>query len=107
MGSDKSSEADAEVQSHVIAASPDQVEEQSGTNVVGRCGLLARFAIWLIRQYQRFLSPIFGGQCRFYPSCSQYGILAIQKHGALLGSLKTIWRICRCQPFCAGGVDYP
>jgi putative membrane protein insertion efficiency factor len=57
--------------------------------------------------YQIFLGPIFGGQCRFHPTCSEYFILAVRKHGAILGTLKGSWRIMRCQPFSKGGEDYP
>ncbi len=69
--------------------------------------LPAQFVILLVRGYQRFLSPIFGGQCRFYPSCSQYFILAVEKYGVISGSLRGIWRILKCQPFHPGGYDPP
>ncbi|MDX9973515.1 MAG: membrane protein insertion efficiency factor YidD [FCB group bacterium] len=63
----------------------------------------------LIRLYQRLVSPVlnavFGPQCRFEPSCSQYAIEAIRKHGAMLGMGYAFWRILRCQPFCRGGYD--
>jgi putative membrane protein insertion efficiency factor len=45
--------------------------------------------------------------CRYHPSCSQYAGLALRKHGPLKGSLKAAWRILRCNPWSAGGVDYP
>jgi putative membrane protein insertion efficiency factor len=53
------------------------------------------------------LSPIFGRQCRFYPSCSNYFIGAVKKHGPWKGCLKGLWRICRCHPFNPGGIDPP
>ncbi|NND45761.1 MAG: membrane protein insertion efficiency factor YidD [Xanthomonadales bacterium] len=59
----------------------------------------------LIRLYQLTLSPFFGGQCRFTPSCSEYTRQAIAKHGALRGSWLGFRRILRCQPFCEGGED--
>jgi len=43
--------------------------------------------------------------CRFYPSCSEYSALAIEKHGALIGLLLTIYRLLRCQPYCKSGYD--
>jgi putative membrane protein insertion efficiency factor len=61
----------------------------------------------LILFYQRFFSPIFGKKCRFYPSCSEYTILAVEKYGVLKGILKSIFRILRCHPFNPGGVDFP
>jgi uncharacterized protein len=59
----------------------------------------------LIRLYQLTLSAWLGGQCRFYPSCSQYAREAIQVHGALRGSALAGWRILRCGPFTDGGFD--
>lgn len=69
--------------------------------------------IGLIKIYQKTLSFDHGylkvfypnGYCRFYPTCSQYGIEAIEKKGILKGSILTCWRIIRCNPFNKGGVD--
>ena len=58
-----------------------------------------------IRGYQLFISPLFPASCRYYPTCSQYAIEAIEKHGALKGSLYAVKRISRCHPFSAGGFD--
>lgn len=60
---------------------------------------------FVIRMYQLTLSPMFGPRCRFYPSCSHFGMEAIDKHGALRGSWLTIKRIGRCHPFQEGGFD--
>lgn len=60
-----------------------------------------------VRCYQWTLSPIIGRQCRFHPTCSNYMILAVRKHGAFVGVAKGLWRICRCHPFHPGGIDYP
>lgn len=65
------------------------------------------FLIDAVKLYQIILSPYLGGNCRFYPSCSHYTITAIQKDGAVRGSLKSIRRILRCNPFSKGGIDYP
>ena len=59
----------------------------------------------LIRFYQGFISPLKGPTCRFYPSCSSYGIEAIETHGALKGSYLAIRRILKCHPWHPGGVD--
>ena len=69
--------------------------------------LPARSAILMVRGYQRLLSPIFGGQCRFHPSCSQYYILAIEKYGFISGSFRGAWRILKCNPLFPGGYDPP
>jgi putative membrane protein insertion efficiency factor len=69
--------------------------------------LPARSAIRVVRGYQRFLSPIFGGQCRFHPSCSQYYIEAVEKYGLVSGSFRGFLRILKCQPFHPGGYDPP
>jgi len=59
-----------------------------------------------IRFYRRFLSRAKGGACcRFTPTCSQYALEALTLWGALLGSLLTVWRLLRCQPFSRGGYD--
>jgi uncharacterized protein len=59
----------------------------------------------LVRVYQVFLSPFFGGACKFYPSCSRYGYEAIAKHGAWRGSVLAVKRLLRCRPFTKGGFD--
>jgi putative membrane protein insertion efficiency factor len=59
----------------------------------------------LIWVYQRLLSPIFAGSCRFEPSCSEYARQAVILHGPVRGSLLTLWRLSRCQPLCRGGFD--
>ena len=62
--------------------------------------------IKLILFYQNHLSGLkMGGTCKYIPTCSQYGLEAIQKYGAFKGGLMTIWRILRCNPFSKGGYD--
>lgn len=75
--------------------------------------LLARITQFLIRIYQKTLSPDHGpfkkffpnGYCRFYPTCSQYTWEAIEKYGALKGMTKGISRIMRCNPCSKGGIE--
>jgi len=59
----------------------------------------------LVKAYRLLLSPWLGGACRFYPTCSAYTLEALQVHGAFKGSYLGLHRICRCQPFCQGGLD--
>ena len=60
---------------------------------------------WLVRGYQRFISPLFPPSCRYYPTCSTYMIQALQRHGAVKGLLMGIARILRCNPFVKCGLD--
>jgi putative membrane protein insertion efficiency factor len=62
--------------------------------------------IGLLRVYGVTLSGWLGGQCRFYPSCSRYAEEAIRSHGAVKGTGLAIWRVLRCNPFGAGGVEH-
>ena len=61
--------------------------------------------IGLVRGYQKFISPLLPPSCIYYPTCSTYMIQAIQKHGAVKGSIMGCGRICRCHPFILGGED--
>jgi uncharacterized protein len=69
--------------------------------------LPGRSVIGLVRLYQITLSPFIGRQCRFEPTCSNYMIQAVEKHGVVRGVVKGIWRIVRCNPLCQGGIDPP
>ena len=66
---------------------------------------MKKIFIGLILGYQRFISPLFPPSCRYYPTCSNYSVQAIQKHGAIKGSIMGISRILRCHPFVKGGYD--
>ncbi|HZK83962.1 MAG TPA: membrane protein insertion efficiency factor YidD [Desulfosporosinus sp.] len=66
---------------------------------------MKRLLIVLIRLYQKFISPLKGQSCRFYPSCSEYSAQAILKYGLAKGSWKAIKRILKCHPFHPGGHD--
>lgn len=61
--------------------------------------------IAILKFYRYALSPLMGSNCRFHPSCSAYAIEALRKHGLLAGLKLTIWRLVRCNPWCAGGHD--
>ena len=68
---------------------------------------MKRAVVLLIRFWQRFISPIYPASCRYYPTCSEYAVLAVEKYGVLKGSFKAFLRILRCNPLFRGGVDYP
>lgn len=75
--------------------------------------VLVKIVVFFIKLYQKTLSFDHGplkqyyphGFCRFYPSCSQYGVEAIEKYGIVKGGIKTMWRISRCNPWNKGGND--
>lgn len=62
--------------------------------------------VWLIRLYQQTFSRILGPVCRYYPSCSAYGVTALERHGLVRGTWLTVTRVLRCHPWAAGGVDH-
>jgi putative membrane protein insertion efficiency factor len=66
---------------------------------------MKRVLIGLIEFYRKFISPLKPPTCRFYPTCSQYGIEAIQRFGVLKGILLTMKRLSKCHPFHPGGLD--
>ncbi len=67
---------------------------------------MKKILIKTVRFYQKNISPLKGTPCcRFYPSCSEYAIEALEKYGVIKGTGKAAWRIMRCQPFCKGGYD--
>lgn len=67
--------------------------------------MASRFLTWLVRCYQTGLAGTFGGRCRFYPSCSEYAIEAIEEHGASRGLVMALRRFSRCAPWSRGGID--
>jgi putative membrane protein insertion efficiency factor len=59
-----------------------------------------------IRFYQRFITPYTPATCRYYPTCSAYGVTALRTHGAVIGTALTVWRVLRCNPWSSGGIDH-
>jgi uncharacterized protein len=70
-----------------------------------RPGTPGRLLALLIRGYQRIVSPALPPSCRFHPSCSQYALEAVTRHGALRGGWLAVRRLARCHPFHPGGFD--
>ena len=68
--------------------------------------MLKKAFIGLIRFYQFAISPLKPPSCRFYPTCSQYGLEAVKRFGAIKGGWLTLLRILKCHPFHPGGIDY-
>ncbi len=61
--------------------------------------------IFLIKTYQRYISPLKTTKCPYTPTCSQYGLEAVEKYGFFKGGLLALWRVLRCNPFSKGGYD--
>lgn len=75
-------------------------------SIVRFLALLPRnVCVAILRAYRATISPLYGDVCRYYPSCSQYALTAIQKHGAVKGIALGSWRLVRCHPWAAGGID--
>jgi uncharacterized protein len=66
---------------------------------------MKKFVVSILRFYKKFISPALPDSCRFYPTCSEYAVTAVKKYGVLKGSIKSIYRIMRCNPFNKGGYD--
>lgn len=66
---------------------------------------MKKIMIFFIKMYQKYISPMKSTKCPYFPSCSQYGLEAIEKYGAFKGGFMAIWRIIRCNPFSKGGYD--
>ncbi len=74
-------------------------------NTKNEPSIAASVLLFFVRAYQYLLSPYFGSQCRFTPSCSHYAVDALTKHGALKGAYLTSRRMLRCHPWHPGGFD--
>lgn len=66
---------------------------------------MKKLIIKIIRFYQKKISPLFGPRCRYYPTCSQYAVEAVERFGAFKGSFLAIYRLLRCNPLFPGGYD--
>lgn len=66
---------------------------------------MKKLLIGLIRIYQKYFSPLKTTRCPYFPTCSAYGLEAIEKNGALIGTVLAAWRVLRCNPFSRGGYD--
>lgn len=83
----------------------NQLTEKIGRAWRGVMRFIGQVLILPIRFYQRYLSPLKPPTCRFTPTCSQYAIEAIRKHGPFKGLALAVWRILRCNPWGGSGYD--
>lgn len=67
---------------------------------------MKRILLLLIKFYRKFISPLKKPCCKYYPSCSEYALKAVEMHGAFKGTLLAAWRILRCNPWSLGGIDH-
>jgi uncharacterized protein len=75
-------------------------------NIAGYHGrVISRLLILVLRGYKRFISPLLGPRCRFVPSCSEYAMQAIERHGPARGGWLALRRLARCHPLHPGGLD--
>lgn len=68
--------------------------------------MLKQPLIWFVKGWRRFISPMYGDVCKYHPTCSAYGLRALEVHGAVKGVGLIIGRLARCHPWSMGGVDY-
>ena len=74
---------------------------------MAKISLILKMAmIFVIKCYRCFIGPFFYGKCRFYPTCSEYALLVIEKHGIMKGGLLTVKRLLKCHPWHEGGCDF-
>jgi len=66
---------------------------------------MKKLLIYLIKFYKKYISPMKSTKCPYFPSCSDYGLEAVMKYGAVKGGFLALWRIIRCNPFSKGGYD--
>lgn len=62
--------------------------------------------LFIVKIYQKFISPLKKPCCKYYPSCSAYAVEAFEKHGAIKGLVLAVWRLLRCNPWSLGGIDH-
>ena len=93
------------------SALPDSVSRRTWSaglvrTVLGTIALGPRnIGIGFMLLWRRFVSPLYGDVCRFYPTCSEYAVVALQRHGLVRGGTLVAWRLARCNPFFHGGMD--
>lgn len=94
---------------HELRHEPADVSGRPSGGLSGGLSATGRLLAWpfmaVIMLYRVTLSGLLGGHCRFWPSCSAYGLEAYREHGPVRGTVLTVWRVLRCQPFCKGGYD--
>lgn len=82
------------------------MSSESVLRVARAVGLIPRNAVVaVLHVYRAIISPLYGDVCRYYPSCSAYGLRSVQEHGVIRGAWLTTRRLARCHPWSEGGID--
>lgn len=68
--------------------------------------ILSKAAQIIIKIYRKIISPLIPARCKYYPTCSEYALKAYERHGFIKGTILTVWRLLRCNPWSLGGVDH-
>ena len=86
----------------------DNVDCENGGHLHEPCNVsfLGKVFVFLITLYQKLISPLLGDNCRFYPNCSQYAKDALGEHGIFKGTILSLKRVLKCNPFHSGGIDF-
>jgi putative membrane protein insertion efficiency factor len=92
---------------HLLRAIRLPLEDRPGLPMDAGPNRPTRAALVLLAGYQRWVSPLLPGGCRFWPTCSEYARLALLRHGLVRGGGLALWRLCRCHRFARGGFDPP
>jgi putative membrane protein insertion efficiency factor len=82
-----------------------QQQEQEQREQKQRGSEMQSLALRCLRLYKQWISPAFPPSCRFTPTCSEYAMEAVDRHGALRGAMMAAWRLLRCHPLAKGGFD--
>ncbi len=88
-----------------MSNSPRSLESTSSGALKHARAAVILIPVLLIRAYQVIVRPLLIGTCKFFPTCSEYAVEALQIHGLVRGSVLAVRRLCRCHPFSTGGID--
>jgi len=89
---------------HTLDIAPVETVRQPWRWLRQAVSVVVLLPVWF---YQLVIGPLLPKVCRFHPSCSDYFVQAVNRHGPLKGTCKGLWRLCRCNPWVAGGYDPP
>lgn len=80
--------------------------KESFVNALKTVRIIRKIFLLPVRFYQKFISPGLPARCKYYPTCSQYAVEAVERYGIIVGGALAVWRVLRCNPWSKGGIDY-